>query len=194
MVWLHSLCIAYIQQYFIQGDYMKNIFSALFLIGVSLLCAAPSVRAADTLKIGVFDLQRVLAESKTIDSYRKQLAKNADAKNSLFSEKQNALRQSNEKLQKDGPRLQSGERKALEEKLQRDIKELQRMKEDMELELKKADRELSEKSLKAINLMVDQIYEKESYSIIFEKSAAGVVKFRNTMDITDKVIKAYDTK
>jgi len=166
----------------------------MFIFAFALFFVAPSVQAAETLKIGIFDLQKVIMESKTVDSYRQKLAKDAEAKNSLFSDKQNAVRQTDEKLQKDGARLQAGERKSLEEKLQREIKELQRMKEDMELELKKADRELTERSLKGINMIVEQIYEKENYSIIFEKSRAGVIKFRSTLDITDKVIKAYDTK
>jgi len=173
---------------------MKKNCSVLFVMAFALFFVAPSIRAEETLKIGIFDLQKVITESKTIDSYRQNLGKDAEAKNSLFSDRQYAVRQTDEKLQKDGPRLQAGERKSLEEKLQREIKELQRMKEDMELALKKADRELTERSLKEINIIIEQIYEKENYSIIFEKGAAGVIKFRHTLDITDKVIKAYDTK
>jgi outer membrane protein len=173
---------------------MKNICSVLLIVAFALFFIAPSVQAAEILKIGIFDLQKVIATSKTIDSYRQKLAKDAEAKNNLISDKQKAARQIDEKLQKEGSRLQAGERKSLEEKLQGEIKELQRMKEDMELELKKADRDLTERSLKDINIIVGQIYEKENYSIIFEKNTAGVIKFRNTLDITDQVIKTYDTK
>jgi outer membrane protein len=173
---------------------MKRNYLVLFIMVFALFFTASSVQAAETLKIGIVDLQRVIAESKTVDSYRKKLEKDVESKNSLLSVKQNAALQIEEKLQKDGSRLQADERKSLEEKLRREMKELKRMREDMELEMKKADRELTERSLKGINAVVEQIYEKENYSIIFEKSAAGVVKFRNPMDITDKVIKAYDTK
>lgn len=173
---------------------MKRICSVLFSMAFALLFIAPSVQAEETLKIGIVDLQRVITESKTVDFYRQKLGKDAEAMKSLFFDKQNAARQIDERLQKDGSRLQSGERNSLQEKLQGEMKELQRMKEDMELDLKKADRELSERSLKDINMVIEQIYENENYSIIFEKSAAGVIKFRSTLDITDKVIKAYDTK
>lgn len=173
---------------------MKRIYSVLFIMTLALFFIAPSIQAADTLKIGIVDLQRVITESKTVDSYRKNLAMDAEAKNKLFSGRQDAAVQIEEKLKKDGSRLQAGERKSLEDQLRREMKELKRMKEDMELEMKKADREMTEKSLKGINAIVEQIYEKESYSVIFEKNAAGVVKFRNTLDITDKVIKAYDAK
>ncbi len=173
---------------------MKRNYSVLFIIAFALFFAAPLVQAAETIKIGIFDLQKVIKESKTLDRYRQQLGKDAETKSSLFSGKQNAARQTDEKLQKEGPRLKVGERKLLEEKLVKEMKELQRMKEDMELELKKADRDLTERSLREINMIVEQIYEKENYSIIFEKSAAGVIKFRNTLDITDKVLTTYDTK
>lgn len=173
---------------------MKRNYSVLFLIAFALFFIASSAQAAETLKIGIFDLQKVLAESKTIDSYRQKLKADTATKTSLFSEKQNAARRIDEKLQKEGSMLSDSEKKSLQERLQREMTELQRMKEDMELELKKADRDLTEKSLKKINAIIDQIYEKENYSIIFEKSAAGVIKFRNAMDITDKVIKTYDAK
>lgn len=173
---------------------MRRNYSLLLLMVFTLLFAASTVQAAETLKVGIFDLQKVIASSKTIDSYRQKLKKDTETKNSIFSDKQNAARQIDERLQKEGSRLSDAERRSLQEKLQKEMTELQRMKEDMEIDLKKADRELTEKSLKRINEIIDQIYEKESYSIIFEKSAAGVIKFRNTMDITDKVIKAYDAK
>ncbi len=183
-----------IRRSYIQGDYMRRNYSLLLLMVFTLLFAASTVQAAETLKVGIFDLQKVIASSKTIDSYRQKLKKDTETKNSIFSDKQNAARQIDERLQKEGSRLSDAERRSLQEKLQKEMTELQRMKEDMEIDLKKADRELTEKSLKRINEIIDQIYEKESYSIIFEKSAAGVIKFRNTMDITDKVIKAYDAK
>lgn len=173
---------------------MRRNYSVLLLMAFALLFAVSSVQAAETLKIGIFDLQRVIASSKTIDDYRQKLKKDTETKNSIFSNKQNAARQIDEKLQKEGSRLSDTERRSLQEKLQKEMTELQRMKEDMEIDLKKADRELTEKSLKRINEIIDQIYDKENYSLIFEKSAAGVIKFRNTMDITDKVIKTYDTK
>ena len=173
---------------------MKKICSVLFIIAFALFLAVPSVYAAETLKIGIFDLQRVIKESKTVDSYRQKLNKDVDAKNKLYSDRQNAARLIDEKLKKDGEKLQAAERKSLESKLQTEAKELKRLKEDMELELKKSDKEVTEKSLKDIDAVIQQIYEKENYSIILEKNRAGVIRFRSTLDITDKVIKAYDTK
>ena len=173
---------------------MKRIGAVLFIVAFSIFFVLPAVQAAETLKIGIFDLQKVIKESKTVESYRQKLGKDADAKKKLFSDKQNAVRQTDEKLKKDAAKLKPNERKTLEDKLQAETKELQRLKEDIELQLKKADRELTDKVLRDINAIIQQIYEKENYSIIFEKSAAGVINFRNTLDITDKVIKAYDTK
>ena len=173
---------------------MKRIVVGLFILAFSIFFVLPSVHAAETLKIGIFDLQKVIKESKTVEAYRQKLGKEADAKKKLFSEKQTAARQTDEKFKKDASKLKPEERKDLENKRQAEIKELQRLKEDIELELKKADRELTEKAFKDINVILQQIYDRENYSIIFEKNTAGVVKFRSSLDITDKVIKAYDTK
>lgn len=172
---------------------MKKLITLLSIMTFMVFLTTSPV-TAETLKIGVFDLQRVIKDSKTVEGYRQRMGKEADAKKKLFSEKQNTVRQTEEKLRRENKSLQAQERKALDEKLREEIRELQRLKEDIEIELKKSDRELTEKTMLDINKVIEQIFDKESYSIIFEKNAAGAVKFKNSLDITDKIIKAYDTK
>ncbi len=172
---------------------MKKNIPFFFVIAFMVFSLSQSA-AAETLKIGIFDLQRVIKESKTVDSYRQKIGKEADAKKKLFLDKQNAVRLNEEKLRKEGKSLQAQDRKALEEKLQAEVRELQRLKEDIELELKKSDRELTEKTMLDINKVVQQIFDKENYSIIFEKNAAGAVRFKGSLDVTDKIIKTYDAK
>jgi len=141
---------------------------------------------AQVLKIGVFDIQRIMKESKTIDGYRHELSKGIEAKRKPLIDKENSVRTIEDKLRKE--KLSAADRKTLEEKLANEAKELKRLREDIEIELQKMDRELTQKAFRDIGGVVKSIADKENYTIIFEKNAAGIVHVKDTVDITGKVL------
>ncbi len=169
-----------------------------FLITViALSCAFAftcSPAHAETLKIGIFDLQAIMAKSKVIQGYRQNIGKEAEADRKVFADKQASARQTEDRLKKEGQKLSAGERKLLEEKLGNEVKELKRLKEDMEASLQKKDRELTQQVLREIEKVVKGIADKEDYTIVFERSAAGVVYLKDWVDITEKVITEYDKR
>ena len=54
--------------------------------------------------------------------------------------------------------------------------------------------ELTQKILKDIEGILKNIGDSEGYSIIFEKTEAGIVYGGSGVDVTNKVIQAYDSK
>jgi outer membrane protein len=169
---------------------MKRVFfgSALFFL-IFGFCAI-SDAAAQALKVGVYDSNRVLRESKTIEGYNKELSKSIEAKRVPLTQKEEAVKALAEKLRKDGQSMSAGDRKVLEEKLVNEDKDLKRLREDVELELRRVQAELRQKALVDINAAIKRIGDKENYTIIFEKTNAGIVylKEKDPIDITDKII------
>ena len=141
---------------------------------------------AQVLKIGVFDIQRIMKESKTIDGYRHELSKGIEAKRKPLTDKENSVRTLEERLRKE--KLSAADRRTLEEKLANEVKELKRLREDIDIELQRMDRELTQKAFRDIGGVVKNIADKENYTIIFEKNAAGIVHVKDTVDITGKVL------
>lgn len=162
--------------------YMVGIMGALMFLGTSLY-------AQQAPKIGVFDLQKIIKESKKIEAYRQELLKNAEVKRTSLRAKEESARLSEEKLKKDGQKMSIDERRGLEEKLAGEVKELRRAGEDFDQEIQKMDRELTRKALRDIDGVVKKIADKENYTVIFEKNAAGIVHFRDSVDITGKIVK-----
>ncbi len=162
----------------------------LFIIGMWI----PHPHAASPLKIGVFDLQKIMRDSKVIQEYRKTLGKEMEPKRKLLADKQDSVKLIEEKLKKDDKGISPDERKRLEERLAREAKELQRLKEDVNLELQKVDRELSQRALREISEIVKNIAQKEKFSIVFEKALAGIAYNEDSFDMTQKIIEAYDAK
>ena len=167
---------------------MKKVFGTMVCAVFFLALIGVGGASAQALKIGVYDSARILKESKTVEGYNKELSKSIEAKRVPLAEKENALRQLVEKLRKDGPTLSAAERKALEDKATNDDKDLKRLREDIELDLRKVQAELRQKAFVDINAAVKAIGDKENFTIIFEKSAAGIAYLKDSVDITGKVL------
>lgn len=151
-----------------------------------------SLPFAENLKIGVFDIQQIIRDSKTINVYRKQMLQEVEAKKKIISEKQQSVRQIEERLKKESLTLSAEEKRNLEDKLANEAKELRRLNEDIEIELRKKDAELTRKAFADIQTAIKTIAEKDGYTIIFEKSSAGIVHLKGSVDITQKIMKMYD--
>jgi hypothetical protein len=70
-----------------------------------------------------------MRDSKVIQEYRKTLGKEIETKRRLLADKQDSVKFIEEKLKKDDKAISPDERKRLEERLSREAKELQRLKE-----------------------------------------------------------------
>jgi outer membrane protein len=144
--------------------------------------------SADDLKIGVFDIQRIMKESKTINGYRENLLKSIELKRKPLLDRENLIKALDEKLKKDGKIMSPTDRNTFEGKLTNEIKEARRMKEDLDAEVLKMDKELMRKIFSEIDVIVKKIAERENYTIIFDVYRAGIVHFKNTVDITGKIL------
>jgi len=78
------------------------------------------------------------------------------------------------------------------EAIQHKKKELSRLRDDFREELQKKDFELTQQILKELESVIRIIGSKEGYSLIVEKTESGVIYGSDEVDITQKVITAYD--
>jgi outer membrane protein len=172
---------------------MKRFVSFCFFIFWITLFFVPHIHA-QALKIGVFDLQRIMRDSKNIQSYRKVLGREIETKRKLFEEKQDSVRLLEDRLKRDDKTITPDERRRLGERLANESKELRRMREDLDADLQKIDRELSRRALKEIGDVINNLGKQDNYSMIFERTMAGIAYFRDSFDITQKIIDLYDAK
>lgn len=169
---------------------MIKLFSRIIvLFAATMLACAGSAVAADA-KIGVIDTQKILHESKAAKKAREILMKDLEAKRSKYKAEEDQARKIEEELKRGGESLGPAERKEKAEKLEKEIKELGRLKSDLEEELRKKDAELGRKLIKEIYDIVQELRKREKFTVILEKRY--VVAADDAIDITDKIIKLYD--
>lgn len=155
------------------------------------LCILPvSSSAADTVKFGSIDVQKVLNESDAGKKAKSDLESLIKSKQSTIDERGKAIDKMRSDIEKQASVLSAEARKSKDEELEKQIREYQRLVQDSQAEIKKKEAELTDTILKDIKEMVDTIGQAEGYSLIIEK---GMVLYSDKgIDITDNILKKYD--
>ncbi|MFA5321856.1 MAG: OmpH family outer membrane protein [Smithella sp.] len=170
----------------------KNRWLGLSLAFVFMLSmsAAGVVMAESAPKIGFVDINKIMRDSKAAKSARAVFQKDLESKKSTLKEKGDkiaSLEKGLKNTKKDSPAW-----KEKREKLAQEFKDFKRLESDSNEQLKKKDAELTQKILVDVQQILKQFSKSEKYSIIFERKAALVVE--DGFDVTDKIIKIYDTQ
>ncbi|PIP08934.1 MAG: hypothetical protein COX51_01550 [Syntrophobacteraceae bacterium CG23_combo_of_CG06-09_8_20_14_all_50_8] len=166
---------------------MKRVFTVSVVLIVSLFLALPSM-AARELKIGIIDTQKVLREAKAAKSANDTLQRDLDAKRATLATKGKEVQRLDEEVKK----ATGTDKQEKSNELAQLVKEYKRLDSDLGEELKKKQLELQQKLITEIRQVVKTVADKDGYTLILEKGS--VVQNNDSFDITDKVIKQYDSQ
>ena len=152
-----------------------------------------SALGADSIKIGVVDMQKFQAKSKGFQKSSDLLKKKYQAMKDKMDVEVKELQKIEEDFKKQSLMLsldaQGGKKRELESK-KRYIQFLQN---DFTQQMKESDMENSQRIVKELEKIVAKIAKDSKYTLIFNRQASGLIYVRPTFDITDQVVKAYDS-
>ncbi len=167
---------------------MKKVYflvaALMFLLPLKALC--------QTTGIVYVDLQRVMLESEKGKEARKTLTDEAERLKKSLDSKQDELQKLKDAMEKQGAMITQDARAEKDKQYQAKLKDYQRVANDYQGELQQKDMELTQKILKEIEEVVKGLGDREKYAMILEKSQAGVLFGSPSLDITGKVISAYN--
>lgn len=166
----------------------------VLLLVLGLLLLTPVVSYSQTNKIGVIDLQMVIANSKAGKAAKSAFEAEFKQKQQIIESKNAQLEALKNEFIQSGPVMNETTRKQKAEQIDRLDKDLQRSRADFRDELQKRDYELLEKILKDLDGILQSIGASDGYTIIIEKTEGGVIFSLPSIDLTQKVIQAYDAK
>jgi outer membrane protein len=182
-----------------KGDFFmkeQNKFSRLSFILIAAFVAClgfTSMGLAETgssLKIGFVDINKIMKESKAAKNAQAVLQKDIDSKKAVIKEKSDKLLNMDKDLK--STKQDSKEWKGKREKLEQEVKEFNRIKQEFDEQIKKKDIELTQHIIDDIQKIIKKLSKDEKYSVIFDKKAAVMIE--EGFDLTDKVIKIYDSQ
>jgi outer membrane protein len=158
----------------------------------ALLFAAGKPELALAQKIGVVDMQRALAETEDGRKAKDTLKKLFEQRQKTLDKQQNDLKALKDGLDKQRDVLQ---REVLAKKLeeyQKAVAELQTTYVDFQRELAAKEGELTKPILMRMERVVRRIGQAEGYSLVVDRSEAGVMYVPSTYDLTDVLIQRYN--
>lgn len=163
------------------------------LAAAALLAAAPA--RAEELRIGTVDLQRALNESEAGKKAKEDFKAQVDKLQSDLAKQKTEIEKIKEDVEKKGMVLKDEERKNIEKDYERRLRDFQRTYKDSQEELKAKDSELTAEILRELQEVIADYGPKQNFSLILESSNTGAVLYNSkAIDITDKIIEAYNAK
>ena len=149
---------------------------------------------ADVAKIGTIDFQRILDLSDAGKEAQSQLNKQAKGMEADLKSKGAEIEESRKQFEREAL-VMNKEMKGAKEREMRikinDFKQLQQKYTGLARELQFR---LVGQIRKDIDALVKELGKKEGYLLILERKEAGVVYMPSKIDLTDKVIKQYNTQ
>ncbi len=166
-------------------------FVILVLVCVGLV-ASPVM--AETQKIGYVDLQKALNLSVAGKEAKEKIKAKVQGYDAEVQGRQEELKKLKDDLEKQAMLLSEEARNAKERDYQQKVKDYQRFTKDIQETLQQTDADLTRKILESLLKVVQQVGKSEGYAMVLEKTESSIVYADESIDISDKVIKAFDAK
>jgi len=163
------------------------------VVGMILLGWFGSVLAAE-LKVAYVDIQKAVNESNAGKEAKKAITKDVEKFQHIAADKQKELQTLKESLDKQALMLTPDARANKEKEYQNKLREFQRWGEDTQNEVNQKRMEMERNISVALIKVIQKIGADEGYTVILEKNESIVLYASKTIDITDRVIKAYDAQ
>ncbi len=159
-----------------------------------LLAFASLCFGEETLKIAYVDMQRALNYCEAGKEAKRVIAAEVEKIQKEFGGKQKELERIKEDLEKRGSVLSESVRQQRERDYQAKLRDLQRLQRDYEEDLRRKDREFSDRILKTLEGIIKKMGEEGKYTLILERNQPTVIYIAKGLDLTDEVIKRIDKK
>ena len=168
----------------------------LVATGILLLASLPAAQAAEAFKMGVVDPQAVLEKSKAGKKALDGLKEYVSTRQKLLSRDEEELRNTEKALKEQLAKMSDAEKKEKETHFRAKIQDYQKRAQEFNQELQGKQKELVDDYMKKIGAATQTVAEKGGFSIVVDKGSEQTVKIviynKDTIDLTDQVIKEFD--
>lgn len=155
---------------------------------------APAPASSADLKIGYVDLQRALNDVDEGKTAKAQLKKDFDAKQKKLDEAQEEFKRLKADFDKQAVVMSEEVRRDKQGVLDRKFQEVQGLFVQLQKELSEREREMTRGIFDKMGGIIRDIADAEGFTMIFEKNDAGLLFAPPNLDITDQLVRRYNTR
>ncbi len=169
---------------------MRVIVSALVIVSLALLGGTASAEP----KIAIVDLQQVLQSVDDAKAAKKILQGELTRKQKVLNAKQEELKKLKEEYDSQGMLMTPEKKRAMEQRLQQGLVELQSFMMENQRSLAEAEAQATGKILKKIQGIVQVMAKKKGWSLVLVNAGDNVLYAEPKLDITNEVIRMFDKR
>ncbi len=166
--------------------------AGIFLAWMFLIVAA--VDAAETVKIGYVDAQKILDNTKAGKKSKEGMEEFVKSRQKIIDLDESEIKQLQDDLTRQVAVLSPDARREKEESLQRKVMDYQRRAGEMNKEVQSKKKEVLDKFNKDLEGIVKKVAERGGYSFVIDRNAeSGVLLYaKESFDLTDEVVKEFE--
>lgn len=166
--------------------------AALFMLALFRL----NGEAADSFKLGVVDPQAVLEKSKAGKRALETLKEYAATRQKLLAGDEEELKNLEKQLKEQEATLNEQQKRDKQNQFRSKLQDYQRRAQEFNQELGAKQKELVDDYMKKIQAATKTVAEKGGFTVVVDKGSESTIKIvlynRDTLDLTDQVIKEFD--
>ncbi|HKO30529.1 MAG TPA: OmpH family outer membrane protein [Nitrospiraceae bacterium] len=178
------------------GIILARMTFPLVAAGMILLTSLPGAQAAETFKMGIVDPQSVLEKSKAGKKALDTLKEYVTARQKLLAADEEELRRTEKTLKEQSAKFSDTEKKEKETQFRTKVQEYQKRAQEFNQDLQGKQKELVDDYMKRISSATKTVAEKAGFALVVDKGSEQTVKIviynKDTIDLTDQVIKEFD--
>jgi len=171
---------------------MKRMLFLFFWVFLLFGFQSETALGAENTKLGIVDIEKFQDESKAFQKIREELKAKFDLLQKELDKKKDELLEIEAELKKQSMMLSLDAKEDKRRELERKRRHYKYLAEDSTEEMKQAQLDARKELAQELEKVVNMIGKQEGFTLIIEKRTVGLVYFDKAIDITDRVIKAYD--
>jgi outer membrane protein len=176
---------------------MKRILLSVAGVGLTAAAlgqtAAPAAVPSGPLKLAVINVDRLVTDSALGKEAFARVKKIADQKKEEGEKLTKELREMEQKLADQGASLADDKKDALQKQYQEKAIAFKRFQDDAQRALEEAQKRELEELQKRVMPVITQIGKERGFTLVFNKFQSGLVFADESVDITDDVLKRFNT-
>jgi outer membrane protein len=159
---------------------------------ISLLMCWSFVAAAET-KIGLVDMQKAIESTADGQNAKKTLEGDFNRRKKDLEKDEAEIRTMGEDLEKKSLALSDEVKKKKQQQIQQRIQKYQEAVSKNQMEMQKRQNELIQPITVKLRKLIEDIGKKEAFTMVLEKSEQLVFFSTDTIDLTDRMVKEYNS-
>jgi outer membrane protein len=161
-------------------------------IGILTLAMFLSHTLMANVTVGKVDIQKVLVTIDEGQSVKNKLKDTFEKKQKELKSEEDKIKDQQDKFQKQTAALSDKAKQKKQTEIQESIMKLQQKSMDYQKEMQELEQNYKRPIIDKITKLVEEVSEKAGVDVTFEVNTTPLVYVKNSKDITDDVIKAYN--